>query len=163
MIIKTYYPGEPVNIHMQSLINIIQDNNWGITTKKGKGKFPLFCGNIEWVIPLYYIRCYSLPKYLPYLLSYTLHALYICLSFHGYPCMHHSLLDIQCSILIKLSRALASNVYLPFIYFDLFLENQFIGDIALHSSLSCSSMSAFLHGLIPSTSPLNFISTSRDW
>ena len=31
-----YYIGEPVNIHIQSLINIIiKDNNWAITTKKG--------------------------------------------------------------------------------------------------------------------------------
>ena len=29
------YPGEPVNIHIQSLINIIQDNNRVIGTKKG--------------------------------------------------------------------------------------------------------------------------------
>ena len=35
MIINIYYPGEPVNIHIQSLINIIQENNWVITTKKG--------------------------------------------------------------------------------------------------------------------------------
>ena len=34
MIIKIYYPGEPVNIHIQSIINIIQKNNWVITTKK---------------------------------------------------------------------------------------------------------------------------------
>ena len=40
------YPDEPVNIHIQPLINIIQDNNWVITIKKGKGKLPLFCGNI---------------------------------------------------------------------------------------------------------------------
>ena len=47
MIINIYDPGEPVNIHTQSLINIIQENNWVITTKKGKGKLPLFCGNGE--------------------------------------------------------------------------------------------------------------------
>ena len=35
MIINTYYTGEPVNIHIQSLKNIIQENNWVITTKKG--------------------------------------------------------------------------------------------------------------------------------
>ena len=29
------YPDEPVNIHLQPLINIIQENNWIITTKKG--------------------------------------------------------------------------------------------------------------------------------
>ena len=39
---EKYYPGEPVNIHKQSLINIIQENNW---VQKGKGKLPLFCGN----------------------------------------------------------------------------------------------------------------------
>ena len=32
-----YYRGEPVNIHIQSFINIIQVNNWVITTKKGEG------------------------------------------------------------------------------------------------------------------------------
>ena len=50
---KKYYPGEPVYIHIQSLINIIQEKNWVITTKKGKGKLPLFCGNGERVIPIY--------------------------------------------------------------------------------------------------------------
>ena len=35
MIINRYYPVEPVNIHIQSLINIIQENNWVVTTKKG--------------------------------------------------------------------------------------------------------------------------------
>ena len=35
MIINIYYLDEPVNIHIQSLINIIQDNNRVITTKKG--------------------------------------------------------------------------------------------------------------------------------
>ena len=38
---KNYYPGKPVNIHKQSLINIIQDNKWSITTKKGKGKITI--------------------------------------------------------------------------------------------------------------------------
>ena len=47
------YPGEPANIHIQPLINIIPDNNWLITTKKGKGKLPLFYGNVEQVIPIY--------------------------------------------------------------------------------------------------------------
>ena len=50
---KKYYPGEPVNIHMQLLINIIQDKNRVINKKKCKGKLTLFCGNIEWVIPIY--------------------------------------------------------------------------------------------------------------
>ena len=35
MIINIYYPGEPVNIHIKSLLNIIQENNLVITTKKG--------------------------------------------------------------------------------------------------------------------------------
>ena len=35
MIMKRYYPDEPVNIHIQSLINLIQENNWVIPTKKG--------------------------------------------------------------------------------------------------------------------------------
>ena len=30
-----YYPGEPVNIHIQSLIDINQEKNRAITTKKG--------------------------------------------------------------------------------------------------------------------------------
>ena len=51
-----YYPGEPVNIHKQSLINIIQDKNWVITTKKGKYKLPLFHGNGERLIPIYASR-----------------------------------------------------------------------------------------------------------
>ena len=36
-IMKKYSPSQPVNIHIQSLINMIQDNNWLITTKQGKG------------------------------------------------------------------------------------------------------------------------------
>ena len=35
MIINKYYLGKPVNIHMQSVIHIIEENNWVITTKKG--------------------------------------------------------------------------------------------------------------------------------
>ena len=34
-IMEKYYPGEPDNIHIQLLINIIQENNFLITTKKG--------------------------------------------------------------------------------------------------------------------------------
>ena len=40
-----YYPDKPVHIHMQSLINIMQEKNWVITNKKGKGELALFCGN----------------------------------------------------------------------------------------------------------------------
>ena len=32
---EKYYPGEPVNIHIKSLIDMIQDNSCGIMTKKG--------------------------------------------------------------------------------------------------------------------------------
>ena len=53
MIINRYYPGEPVNIHMKALINIIQENNWVIPPKKGKGQLPIFCGNGERVNPIY--------------------------------------------------------------------------------------------------------------
>ena len=42
---EKYYRGEPVNIHIQLLINIIQENNRLIATKKGNPKFQLFCGN----------------------------------------------------------------------------------------------------------------------
>ena len=44
---EKYYPGEPVNMHTQPLIHIIQENNLVITTKKCKGKLPLFFGNGE--------------------------------------------------------------------------------------------------------------------
>ena len=50
---KTYYPVEPVNIHIQSLINIIQENNRIINTINGKGKLPLYCVNRERIIPIY--------------------------------------------------------------------------------------------------------------
>ena len=40
-------------IYIQSLINIIQENNWIITIKKAKGKLPLFCGNGERLLPIY--------------------------------------------------------------------------------------------------------------
>ena len=48
-----YYPGEPVNIFIQSLINIILEKNWVITTDKGKGKLPILFGNGEQVIFVY--------------------------------------------------------------------------------------------------------------
>ena len=51
MVIKKYYPGEPVNIHIQKIINIIQDNNRVITNKKGRGKLSLFFGNRAQVLP----------------------------------------------------------------------------------------------------------------
>ena len=33
--------------------NIIQENSWVITTKKGKGKLPSFSSNVEQVISIY--------------------------------------------------------------------------------------------------------------
>ena len=56
MTMNKYYPGEPINIHIQPLINIMQENNWVITTKKGKGKLPLFCGDVELLFPFYDVR-----------------------------------------------------------------------------------------------------------
>ena len=50
---KKYDPDEPVNIHIKSLITIIQEKNWVITTKKVKGKLPFFHGNKKRVIPIY--------------------------------------------------------------------------------------------------------------
>ena len=32
---EKYYPGEPVNMYIKSLVNTIQENNWVITTNKG--------------------------------------------------------------------------------------------------------------------------------
>ena len=32
---EKYYPGEPFNIHIKSLVNIIQEKNWVIATQKG--------------------------------------------------------------------------------------------------------------------------------
>ena len=46
-------PGELVHIHIQSLINIMHEKNWLITTKKGQDKLPLFTGNRKQVIPVY--------------------------------------------------------------------------------------------------------------
>ena len=56
MITKEYYPGKPVNIHVQPLMNITQENNRVIIIKRGKGKVPLFFGNGEQVIPFYGIK-----------------------------------------------------------------------------------------------------------
>ena len=63
MIMRKYYPGKSVNMHIQSLINIIQKNNRVIATKNVKGKLSLFCGNRERVITIYMTiyRCLSTP------------------------------------------------------------------------------------------------------
>ena len=50
---KKYYPNEPVNIRIQLLINIIQNNNWVISTKNTKSNLPLFSDDGERVIPIY--------------------------------------------------------------------------------------------------------------
>ena len=42
---KKHHTGEPVNIHIKSLVNILQEKNRVITTKKGKGELTLFHGN----------------------------------------------------------------------------------------------------------------------
>ena len=44
-IIENYYPGEPINIHIRSLINIILEKNWVLSTKKGRGNLQSFGGN----------------------------------------------------------------------------------------------------------------------
>ena len=49
-----YYPVEPVNIHLKSLINIILGKKLGnYHKKKGKDKLLIFCGYGERVIPIY--------------------------------------------------------------------------------------------------------------
>ena len=45
MIIKNYYTSVPINIDIQLLLDVIQENNWVITTKNGECELPLFCGN----------------------------------------------------------------------------------------------------------------------
>ena len=56
MIMNKYYPGEIVNLHIQSLINIMQENNRLFNTKKGKGKSTLFCSNGEQLITIYELK-----------------------------------------------------------------------------------------------------------
>ena len=46
-----YYPGKPVNIHIQPFINITQENNRLITKKKGEGKLPIIGGNVNRLFP----------------------------------------------------------------------------------------------------------------
>ena len=50
---EKYYAGEPVNIHIESLINIIQDNNRVTPQEKDNGKLKLFFGNVEWIFTIY--------------------------------------------------------------------------------------------------------------
>ena len=50
---EKYYPGEPVNTHIQLLIYIILGTIVLLPPKKGKGKLPLFCGYGGQVIPVY--------------------------------------------------------------------------------------------------------------
>ena len=51
-----YFPVEPVNIQIQSLINMMQESNWVITTKTSNGKLLLFCGNVERLITTYGVQ-----------------------------------------------------------------------------------------------------------
>ena len=53
MTMNKYYPVDPVNIHIQSLMNNMQDNNRVVTIKKGKRKLTTFFGNGEGVISIY--------------------------------------------------------------------------------------------------------------
>ena len=49
-----YYPGEPGSIHMQSLINIMQENNWLIATQKRlRVNYQYFVVTYNGVIPIY--------------------------------------------------------------------------------------------------------------
>ena len=57
MIMNKYYPGEPVNIHIKSLINIMQENNWVITTQKRVGVNYHFFYNRELIITIYGGAC----------------------------------------------------------------------------------------------------------
>ena len=52
-ILKDYYPGEPVNIHTQSSINIIQEKIGKVPPKKGKVRLEIFCCNIKQSITIY--------------------------------------------------------------------------------------------------------------
>ena len=50
---KKYYPGEPVNIHIESL-KILSGRTIGyLPPKEGKGKLPLFCGKGERLMTIY--------------------------------------------------------------------------------------------------------------
>ena len=46
-------------MHIQSLVNIIQENNRVITTKNGKVKLPLSCGDRERLITIYAVNMIS--------------------------------------------------------------------------------------------------------
>ena len=50
---EKYYPGEPVNINILSLLILSRINIGKLPPKKGKGELPLFCGNREQAIPIY--------------------------------------------------------------------------------------------------------------
>ena len=53
---KKYYPGEPVNIHIQIINKYYIGEKLLIATKKGKDKLPLFRGNGELLISIYGLR-----------------------------------------------------------------------------------------------------------
>ena len=53
IIIKKYYPGELVNLRIRLLIILSRREIGSLPVKKGKGKLPLFFGNVEWVITFY--------------------------------------------------------------------------------------------------------------
>ena len=82
---EKYYPGEPVNIQIQSLINIIKENNREITAKKGKDELPLFCGNVERVIPIYGGHSLTIKAIPSNIYAYTVSFLFICIDFSHNP------------------------------------------------------------------------------
>ena len=79
---EKYYPGGPVYIHMQLLLNIIQDKNWLITNnKRGKGKLKLFCDNSEWIILIYVERLFHFFYHKIYFISLMIELVQECLSY----------------------------------------------------------------------------------
>ena len=50
---QKYYPGETININVQSLIIISRIKIRSLPPKRVRGELPLFSGNVERVIPFY--------------------------------------------------------------------------------------------------------------
>ena len=77
---------------------MIQENNWAITIKKGKGKLPLFCGNIERVIPIYAWRDITL-WFLPEK-KFRMHVLHLLA--HGVPPQCITILTVSLNCLLHI-------------------------------------------------------------
>ena len=82
-----------------------------------------------------------------------------CSNESTYKC--HYFISIKCFTLIKPYRTPTYNLYPASTYFYLLLENHWLGDIDISSYLSCTYMSIIIHGIIISTSILDFILISR--